>query len=184
MSRIVYFGPDKVTRLIEDPDAVTDQPVLRFFLEYWKAKRVGEHLPLPSSFVPGEVRGNLKWVALIDVVPPEEGDFRYRLVGTCVAEYFLGDGTGKPLREAFAGVDPEFVKGALHVLRHTCALRRPVRLTGPSSRWRKVYFPAYDNLYLPYATDGEHVDRIVNVFTFDRSSLNGRQLLALETVIA
>lgn len=172
MPHVEYLDQGQV-RLIEDPDAI-DQPVLRFFLEYWNAKRGSRALPPPASFVPGEVRGNLAWVTLIDVLSPEEGEFRYRVVGSRVADYFLRDGTGKTVRAALAGVDAGFVESALSLLRRTCALRRPLRLTGPSSRWNKVFFPSYDNLYLPYASDGETVDRIVNVFTFDRRSLLGR----------
>jgi len=178
MSRVVYVDQERKTKLTEDPETV-DHPVLAFFLDYWNAKRGTAELPAPASFTPREVRSNLQWVSLVDVLPPAEGEFRYRLVGTRVADYFLGDGTGKTVREAFADADAGFVEGAIWLMRRTCELKRPLQLAGPSSRWNKIYFPSFDNLYLPYASDGCTVDRIVTVFTFDRNSLNGRTAVSM-----
>ena len=177
MSRVTYIDQEHTTRLIEEPEAA-EQAVLQFFLDYWNASRAGAELPVPASFVPREVRGHLQWVTLVDVLSPQEGEFRYRLVGSRVADYFLGNGTGKTLRDAFEGADPGFIEGALWLLRRTCELRRPVQLTGPSSRWSNVYFPSFDNLYLPYSTDGERVDRIINIFTFDKTILPGRAAMS------
>ena len=173
MPRVVYVDQERNTRLTEDPDAVA-QPVLGFFLDYWNAKRGASELPPPASFVPREVRSNLQWVTLVDVLSPDEGEFRYRLVGTRSADYFLGDGTGKTVREAFAHADAGFVEGAIWLLRRTCELRRPIQLAAPSSNWNKIYFPSFESLYLPYSTDGRVIDRLVTVFVFDRFSLRGR----------
>lgn len=155
-------------RMIEEPDAITDQPVLAFFLDYWKAKRARHALPLRESFVPREVRGNLQWVASADV---EGDDFRYRVVGTSVTNYFLADGTGKTAREAFADADAGLRDGILWLMHRACELRQPIRVTGPSSRWKSTFYPAYDTLYLPYSSDGETADRVVTVFTFDRDRM-------------
>ena len=173
MPHTVYVDREQKTKLTEDPDVVT-HPVLGFFLDYWNAKRGASELPAPASFVPREVRGNLQWVTLVDVLPPDDGEFRYRLVGTRVADYFLGDGTGKTVRDAFAHADAGFVEGAIWVLRRTCELRRPLQLTAPASSWNKIYFPSFDSLYMPYSSDGRAIDRLISVFMFDRSSLNGR----------
>jgi hypothetical protein len=161
------------TWLVEDPDSL-ENPVLTFFLNYWRDKRFGATLPLHSSFVPKEIRGHLQWVVTIDVRP---GDFRFRLVGTRASEYFLGDGTGKTVREAYAGVDEAFVAGVEWMYRRTCELKLPLRLTGPSSRYHNIFFPAFDSLYLPYSSDGEQVDRIVNIFWYNRNQIADRGVM-------
>ena len=158
--------------LVENPDSV-DNEVLSFFLEYWRSGRKGMPLPLRESFVPREVRGHLQWVVMADAVP-QTTEFRYRLVGSRASEYFLGDGTGKTIREAFAGVDESFVAGVEWIYRRVCEARFPIRMSGPSSRWASVYFPSYDALYLPYSSDGEQADRVLNIFWYSRTQMQAR----------
>src|SRR6185295_4979011 len=107
---------------------------------------------------------------------PDCSDFRFRVVGSRVAEYFLGNATGKTIREAFAGVDKEFIDATVWLYRRSCSERIPIRLTGPSSRHQSIYFPNYDALYLPYSSDGEHADRVINVFTFNYEEIAHRTL--------
>jgi len=128
-------------------------------------------LPLHESFVPQEVRSHLPWVVVADALPGYE-DFRLRVVGSRVADYFLGDGTGKTIREAFAGADEELREGFVWLFRHVCELRAPVRLTGPGSASKKMpYYPNFDVCYLPYSSDGVRADRVVNAFTFNHREM-------------
>ena len=168
--RVQMVGdPARPTRLVEDP-ADIDEPKLSFFLSYWRTKRGQSTLPLRSSFAPRDVRSNLSWVVVIDALP-EYTDFRYRVVGTRVADYFLGDGTGKTVRQAFGGVNSELVEGTLRIYRHTCVERIPIRLSGPATVHKNIYFPKYDSLYLPYSSDGENADRLLSIFTFNPQKL-------------
>lgn len=171
--RIQYFGDaNRQTLVCEDPDDVAD-PVLGFFLAYWQRKRRGTDVPLVADFIPKEVRSNLRWVVLIDALPDYE-DFRYRLVGSSVCEYFLGDGTGRTIREAFAGMD-ELAEGIINLCRRACVLGRPIRVTGPSNLVNDVFFPPYDSLYLPYATGGQKADRLVNTFVFNYGAIREKR---------
>jgi len=154
----------------KDPDRV-DDPVLTFFLSYWRQKLRGRNLPSITDFVPKEVRGNLRWVVLIDV-PQNRADFRYRLVGSSVCEYFLGDGTGKTVAEAFAGFG-ELAAGIRALYRRVCELKCPIRVTAPTVVVNDVFFPAYDSLYLPYSSGSLDVARIVNAFVFNQSKIRG-----------
>jgi PAS domain-containing protein len=160
----------------KNPDRV-DDPVLAFFLSYWREKLRGRTLPLITDFVPKEVRGNLRWVVLIDVLQ-NRADFRYRLVGSSVCEYFLGDGTGKTVAEAFAGFG-ELAVGIAALYRRVCELACPIRVTGPATVVNDVFFPAYDSLYLPYSNGGRDVDRIVNAFVFNQSKIRGMRPFTL-----
>ena len=160
----------------KDPDRI-DDPVLTFFLKYWREKSRGRDLPLIADFVPKEVRGNLRWVVLIDVLR-NRADFRYRLVGSSVCEYFLGDGTGKTVAEAFAGFG-ELAAGIRALYRRVCELECPIRVTAPATIVNGVFFPAYDSLYLPYSNGGQDVDRIVNAFVFNQSKIRGMRPFTL-----
>ena len=161
------------TRLIEEPDSI-ENPILAFFLDYWIESRGTAALPLRTSFLPQRVRGNLPWVVTSDALP-DLTDFRYRVVGSRVAEYFLGDAKGKTIREGFAGVDG-MIEATLWLYQRVCSQRIPIRLTGPASTYETIYFPKYDALYLPYSSDGEHADRVVNVFTFNHSEIVRRTI--------
>lgn len=180
MSEHVQLVGDRVNpaRLVENPQSI-DNPILAFFENYWRESCLGAPLPLRASFTPQKVRGNLPWVVVADALP-DHSDFRFRVIGSRVAEYFLGNGTGKTIREAFAGVEAEFVDATVWLYRRSCTRRIPIRLTGPSSRHESIYFPNYDTLYLPYSSDGEHADRVINVFTFNYEEIAHR-VLAAET---
>ena len=165
------------SRLIDDPEEI-ENPILAFFLKYWRDSLCGASLPLRTSFTPQKVRGNLPWVVMADA-QPDCSDFRFRVVGSRVAEYFLGNGTGKLIREAFgSGADQGFVEATLWLYRRACSERTPIRLTGPSSTYQSIYFPNFDTLYLPYSSDGESTDRIVNIFTFNHADMAHRVLPA------
>jgi hypothetical protein len=92
---------ERPSTLVSNPEAI-DNPILDFFLTYWRTKRGDAVLPLRDSFVPKEVRGHLPWVVVADALP-DYLDFRYRVVGSHVCRYFLSDGTGKTVHEAFTG---------------------------------------------------------------------------------
>ncbi|MBI3675084.1 MAG: PAS domain-containing protein [Proteobacteria bacterium] len=177
--RLIVLGDtDHQARLVEDPDDI-DNPILAFFLTYWRRKRGAGALPLSDSFVPKEIGAHLPWVVLADPLP-DYVDFRYRLVGTRVCEYFLGDGTGKTIREAFAGMKTSDLEGLIWLYRRACVEQMPIRLTAPGGRINGVYYPNYDALYLPFASDGVHADRVVIVFTFNyREFCETRSITAL-----
>lgn len=165
----IVGDPSRPSTRVDDPDAI-DNPILSFFLEYWRARRGKCALPLHETFVPREIGSHLPWVVVADALPDYE-DFRLRVVGSRVADYFLGDGTGKTIRAAFAEADAELREGFVWLFRHVCVLGAPVRLTGPGSAGKLPYYPNFDVCYLPYSSDGVHADRVVNVFTFNHREM-------------
>jgi hypothetical protein len=156
------------TPKVERDPAAVDHPVLSFFLDYWRAgAREAEHgIPLFSTFRPREVRANLAWVVVVDVLPD---DFRYRVIGTCVAEYFAKNSTGLTVREALADWDAPSRNGVMELFRAPVVHRVPFRYYGPGFRIpdMKRFLPDFDSLYLPYSTDGVQVDRVLNAFAFN-----------------
>ena len=162
-----------VPKVERDPAGV-DNPVLSFFLNYWRrnAQQAEQGIPLFSTFKPSEVRANLAWVVVVDVLP-NLADFRYRVIGTCVAEYFARNATGLTVSEAFRDWDPSSREGVIGLFRAPCLHRIPFRYFGPGFRLpgSKKFLPEFDSLYLPYSSDGREIDRVLNVFAFNHREL-------------
>jgi hypothetical protein len=148
-----------------DP-AEIDNPVLAFFLQYWRMKRGGRIMPARADIEPREMKAYIGWVCLLDALPGYT-DFRYRLVGSRVSEYFLGDGTGHTVSEALAGANKRILEGALWLFRKTCNDHAPIRVWSPGGEWKGRYYPDNDALYLPLSSDGKNADMVMNVFTFN-----------------
>ena len=159
----------RAAELLDNPESI-DDPVLGFFLDYHRRTRLGRKLPLRKSFVPQEVRANLQWVTVADALPGLK-DFRYRVVGSRVCDYYLGDGTGKTVREAFVEA-PIVGKSVLRLYRHTCTLAVPVLFSGPAIIMNSLYFPEHALLLLPYSSDGETADRVIVALSYDRLKLH------------
>lgn len=170
---ILQFGdPDRPSYFFEDPDDL-DGPVLPTMLTYWRKGRRDGDLPVSSEFRPKDVKTLLPWIVVIDALP-ELSDYRYRVIGSRVCEYFLADGTGKTVREAFAAL-PILAEQIIGAYRRTCMLRVPTRSTGPAMVVDGIYFPAYDSLYLPYSSDGRVADRVINAFSFSYDEVRAKR---------
>jgi len=150
--------------LEQNPESI-DNPVLQFFLRYWHQKRGARSMPARGDIVLREIKPYLGWVCLLDALP-DYTDFRYRLVGSYVTDYFLGDGTGRTVKEALAE-NPRLRDGALFVFNKTCTEKKPLRVWAPGGTWKGRYYPDNDALHLPLGADGETADMVMNIFTFN-----------------
>jgi hypothetical protein len=148
----------------------SEHPTISFFRQYWESKRAGRAMPSRHDIVASELREHLGWVVLLDVLPGA-ADFRYRLVGTLVAQYFLYDGTGKTVTEAFRPETPQAMReSVLAIFRKVATKRRIVSLSlppggvGPRTE-------ACDVILMPLSDDGVNVNVILEAFVFDRSEV-------------
>ena len=144
-------------------------PTLAFLRDYWEAKRGGRAMPSRADIRPSELKEHLGWVLMIEVLP-DLSDFRYRLIGTLVTEYFLGDATGKTVTEAFADRGEAATKAVKALLRRTARERLPIRAYGDAN-WIAPGYEAFDAVYLPLSDDGETVNMILHGFVFDKSEV-------------
>jgi hypothetical protein len=170
---------DRAVRIVKNPSDV-DNPILAYVLSYWRHKSTPSRPPTRKEIELRDLKSHLPWIILAESID-DGADFRYRVVGTRVAEYFLGDGTGKTVREALAGEETCVVRDAtLWLFRETCRTRAPIRMTGPSSDIRGVYFPDYDMIQVPLAADSETADCVLSIFTFNyREFLESRSAYSL-----
>jgi hypothetical protein len=174
-----YSEPSREILYEEDPARMAD-PVLAFFHDYWKAKRGSRTVPRAKDFVPKEVRAYLRWIVIADALP-DYSDFRYRIVGTSVCEYFLADGTGKTVSEAFAGME-ELARGVIRIYARTCQLEKPIRYAAPATVVNGIFFPTFDALYLPFSTTGANADRMISAFVFNYRALQSKRPLSLHSL--
>ncbi len=104
---------------------------------------------------------------MIEVLP-DLSDFRYRLIGTYVTEYFLTDATGKTVTRCLRRTRSEPRQRRVKaLLRKTARDKVPVRAFGDAG-WIAPGFEEFDALYLPLSDDGETVNMILHGFVFDK----------------
>lgn len=153
-------------------------PALEFLRTYWLGKRGDRTMPSRADMVPSELKKYLDSIVMIDVLPGMDG-FRYRLVGTAVTQYFVADPTGKRASEAWAVVGQLAVDRICNNLRAVVRERACIHLWGEVD-WFGRGSEKVDALYVPLSDDGENVNMIINLFTFDRQRVLLDRQIAVE----
>jgi hypothetical protein len=152
-----------------------DHPTLAAIYNYWNEKRGLRKMPPRADIRPSELKEHLGWVIMADVLPGAE-EFRYRLIGTLVTQYFLAETTGKTVSEAFARMNDSVRDAVLAVMRVVARDGVPFRASGDANAFA-VGFEEFDALFLPLSDDGETVNVILHAFVFDRPDvLMARQI--------
>ena len=160
-------------------------PVCQFLRTYWDEKRRGRAMPSRADISPSQLKEHLGWVMILDVMPGAR-DFRYRLIGTLVTQYFSSDSTGKTVMEAFAPNGEEVGKSVNSVFRKVARDKCVMRATGDAN-WLSEGLEAFEAIYLPLSDDGETVSHILHAFVCDREKMllarqiarmNGGKLMA------
>lgn len=167
-----------------DPQTFT-HPTCAFLRAYWESKRRDRAMPSRADISPAGLKEHLGWVMILDVMPGAR-DFRYKLIGTLVTQYFSGDSTGKTVMEAFAPNGESVAKSVNAVFRKVARDRCVVRSAGDAN-WLSEGMEEFEAIYLPLSDDGENVSHILHAFVCDRdrmlmarqiARLNGGKLMA------
>jgi hypothetical protein len=157
----------------ENPQNLT-QPTLAFLRNYWERKRGAAAMPRRSDISPLEMKQHLGWIILLESLPTY-ADFRYRLVGTRVTQYFLADATGRTITEAFSQGDPAATKSpaakAVLAIHRKTARDKVIMRSYGGAGWLGRDYLEFDSIYLPLSDDGEFVNMILSAFTFDAAKL-------------
>lgn len=144
-------------------------PTLAFLRRYWDMKRGNRPMPSRHDIRPSEMKEHLGWILMIEVFP-DLSDFRYKLIGTLVTQYFLTDATGMTVTEAFERRGTAATKAVKAILRKTARDKVPVRSFGEAG-WIAPGYEQFDALYLPLSDDGETVNMILHGFVFDKPTV-------------
>ena len=151
------------TAVIGGPN-VSDNPQFQDLVAYWQAKRGLRPLPLRQDIDPLELKQHLGSLNIIECLPGLT-DFRYRLIGTRIAEAYGRDSTGKTVRELYAVEDPEYCEFLLGTYREVATRQVIARIRGNLRPVNKDYRWA-DSLLLPLADSEGGVSEILNEVLF------------------
>lgn len=149
--------------------SVLENETLAFLHNYWMEKRGTRRMPSRVDIKVSDLKEHLGWVMIVEVLP-EISDFRYRLIGTLVTQYFLGDGTGRTVKEIYSEQNPAAGNGIAAIFRKCARDKAVVRSYGDAD-WIGEGFEKFDCICLPLSDDGEQVNMILHAFVFDRSSV-------------
>ncbi len=152
---------------VSDPPGI-DNPILEFFRAYWQQKRGTRAMPARADFRLADFTKHLGMVSLFDALPGY-ADFRFRVIGTRVAQKFNVDDTGRTLRQAYheAKAGPARTEQVVAILRHACETQKPLRATVSAAQWHGQYMSDFDALYLPLSDDGVAANQVMSVITFN-----------------
>lgn len=133
-------------------------------LAYWTAKRGARAVPRREDIDPIELKDHLPSLFMLDVLDAGR-DFRYRLVGTTIAEMSGRDVTGAKLSTLYEAYPDALAKIAT-LFAPVIAERRPVFARG-TVFWRPERdFRRFEAGYFPVSSDGETVDIILSEIRF------------------
>lgn len=131
-----------------------ESPILQDGYSYWHSKKAGGRLPRRVDIDPVEIPRLMPHVVLLDVRREPETDFKYRLIGTYVAENLYNDHTGSSFSEIEHQKAPSQIwQNCCRVVETGDAFIAGTPYVGPHQEFRRV-----EDVILPLADDGETVD--------------------------
>ena len=146
-------------------EACGQDPILKFFVDLWMHKRGSRSMPSRADFRPTDMRTHIGSIVIAEALP-DNSDFRFKLIGTEVARYFLADGTGKTTREAYAKLDDQFGACVLKNYRDAAAGRVPLHTRLDGIRWSNGFVFDMKAVYLPLSEDGLTASSVLTAFSY------------------
>ncbi len=132
---------------------------IRALAAYWESKRGNRFAPRRADIDPTEIRAHMPSLMMVDVLP--DGDYRYRLMGTALAEGRGRGATGQRLTELMAD-RPEAMRQLRERFDSVVAASAPVYSRG------EVYWETsnddmrmFECGYFPLSEDGTSVNIIL-----------------------
>jgi hypothetical protein len=164
----IYMSPRNHGVQSEIDPQQLDNPALSSLKAYWNLKRAERKMPSRADIRPADLKENLGWIVLLDVVP-EVSDFRYRTIGTRVTQFMLADATGKTISEALSPLGKDAAEAMKDLHRRSAEGEIPIRAFGGADWLGRPYF-RFDALFLPLSDDGARANRIISAFTFSATA--------------
>jgi hypothetical protein len=145
-------------RLVESADDLASKRLKRLFA-YWDGLRGTRFAPARSDLNPAEMKDQLGWVWLMDVIDGGT-DFRFRMGGDRVVQFFGERLSGNTLR-AVLPRSPAFFGRFLDLVTETTAARKPVAGGPAQTAYEPRAFLEVEVLLLPLSDDGAAVTGIM-----------------------
>jgi hypothetical protein len=137
-----------------------DHPLLQSMYRYWLDRRRDRRMPARRDLQPQDVPALLPHIFLVDVLP--EG-YRFRLVGTHIAEHVGVNATGKTLEEAASG---DFYQRARRDF-DAVAQGPAIHYLASELYWRNRDWMMYRRLLLPLSDDGRQVNMLLGAGAYE-----------------
>jgi len=140
-----------------------DDPILGSALAFWLEKRAGRAMPCKRDIDPVEVPPRiLPNLQIIDVINGG-ARFRYRLIGTALADAFGRDFSGRYPDEMFPDDRLAYI---LCIYRTVCRSKAPLFSRNKYHTTKNIDLVA-SRVYLPLSDDGVNVHHILGVLRFE-----------------
>jgi len=146
-----------------DPD-IEEPPSLTFVREYWWRKRGSRDMPSRREILPSDMKPYLPYVVLADVIDKGR-DFRYRLIGSRLQDFFAGNPTGQLMSENLAPFGKETIEKTIQGYASAIHRRAPIRLRGSGSFFKQGA-KLFDAMLTPLSDDGREANMIFGTFVF------------------
>lgn len=130
--------------------------------DLWDARRGSRPMPARDDFPVEDLRPWLGHVSLVDVQPSPRR-FRWRLIGSGIAERLGRDATGRWFDELYAG---DILDGYVRAYSRAVDRRQPVCHHGDLEFVGKD-FQHFRSIHLPLSDDGETVNMLMLCLSFD-----------------
>lgn len=152
---------DLASILAAPRSAQVEDPKLVRIARYWRDRSVDGRLPSRRDIDPIGLRDLLPFVFLVDV-EPEPRRFRYRLIGTAIAEFTGRDLTGRVIDESTYGAFAGLAQGVFSIPVDTAkpVLCRGRAVYNPPLAWQRV-----ELLILPLSRDGNAINMLLGGYT-------------------
>lgn len=144
----------------------TPEPnLLTFIRNYWDKQRGSRRMPSRMDIMPWDMKAHVPHVLLADVIDGGR-DFRYRLVGTQLQNYFSGNPTGKLMSEALASFGADSIQRTIQTYAKVALEKKPMRVRGAGAIYAQTA-KFFDAILTPLSDDGQTVNIIFGAFVFE-----------------
>jgi hypothetical protein len=151
-------------RAIEIEPAGDAPRLIRDVRAYWAGKCAAGRLPAREQIKPTELKAWLPHILLVDA-EADYADFRYRLVGSAIAQDFRLPPTGRLMSDVLAPFGADSVAETLRIYRRVAEGAAPLRIRG-SGDWFSQGAKTFDAILAPLSDDGVRVNMIFGAFVF------------------
>jgi hypothetical protein len=131
---------------------------------YWERKRGTAAWPRRQDILPAEIKQWLPRVLLVEAIDGG-ADFRYRLAGSQLREFFPVEPSGKIMSEVLAPFGKATVRKTLETYRSVLSMREPLRIKGDGA-WYEQSLKYFEAVLAPLSEDGVTVNMIFGAFDF------------------
>jgi len=145
-------------RVVENADSLSSERLQRLY-RHWAKLKADRFAPARGDLNPSEMKDQLGWIWLMDVVDGGE-DFRFRMGGDRVVQFFGRRLSGETLKNVVPAA-PAFFGRFLDLVTMATQKRAPVAGGPAQTAYQPRAYLEVEALLLPLSDDGANVTGIM-----------------------